>query len=122
MGMELLIAIIAVAVIAILWAIRNDMKVDSSNEEKAAREEFAKEVRDWANEATEKMTVTVTETETTEVFVEEAAPVAAPKKKVAKPRKPKADSAPKAKPAAPKAAPKKKVAPKKKKAAPAKKV
>ena len=120
MGMELLIAIIAVAVIAILWAIRNDMKVDSSTEDKAAREEFSKEVRDWANEATEKMTVTVTEK--TEVVVEDKEPAKAVKKSTTK-KAPAVKKAPaKKKVAAPKtkAAPKKKVAPAKKKAAPKK--
>jgi len=120
MGMELLIAIIVVAVIAILWALRNDMKSVSSNEEKDAREEFAKEVRDWANETTEKMTVT--ETEKTEVVVEDKEPAKAVKKSVTK-KAPAVKKAPaKKKVAAPKtkAAPKKKVAPAKKKAAPKK--
>ena len=124
MGMELLIAIIAVAVVVILWAIRKDMSIGTDAtlkvDEKAAREEFAKEVRDWANETTEKMTVT--ETEKTEVVVEDKEPAKAVKKSVTK-KAPAVKKAPaKKKVAAPKtkAAPKKKVAPAKKKAAPKK--
>lgn len=133
MGMELLIAIIAVAVVAILWAIRKDLTIGSTSvEDKAAKEEFANEVRDWANEATAKMkeesvVSKVTVTETTEVTVDVDEPVAEPAKKVAAKKKTPAKKvapkkeAPKA--AAPKkkvAAPKKKVAPAKKKAAPKK--
>jgi len=128
MGMELLIAVIAVAVVAILWAIRKDMTIGSNpDEDKAAKEDFAKEVRDWANEATATMKEVADVNKDGKVDVEDAKEavekvVAVAKKKVAKPRKPKTETAAKAKPAAAtkKAAPKKKVAPKKK-AAPVKK-
>ena len=108
MGMELLIGIIAVAVIAILWALRNDMKADATNE--AVADEPKTE------------TVTVTVTEKTEVVVEDKEPAKAVKKSTTK-KAPAVKKAPAKKVAAPKtkaAAPKKKVAPAKKKAAPKK--
>ncbi len=112
MGMELLIAIIAVGAIVILWAIRKDMSI-GANTEKYVPPQLKTD-----DDAVESVTVTVTQTETTEVIVEDDKPAPAKKKAAPKKKKP----APK-KAAAPKtkaAAPKKKVAPAKKKAAPKK--
>jgi len=120
MGMELLIAIIAVGAIVILWAIRKDVSIGADTEK------YVPPQLKTDDDAVESVTVTVTQTEKTEVFVEDDKPAPA-KKKAAPKKKPAAKkvAAPKTKAAAPKkkvAAPKKKVAaPKKKVAAPKKK-
>jgi len=110
MGMELLIGIIAVAVIAILWALRNDMKADQNNDGKIDAEDakiIAEKVAAEAKVVSSFVGDKVAEVKETAKAVKKSVTKKAPaKKKVAAPKT--------------KAAPKKKVAPAKKKAAPKK--